>query len=638
MIEGPLEAVRELASGGRALADLVAISGHHRIQSSPGYDRAAEWVAAAAERAGLEVAIERVPADGHGRRLGVLQPEGWACDEAWAVLHGEGAPERVCDYSSCKLSLVQRSDPVEGRFPLAALEDGSEERHYEGRDVRGRVILTSGPVQRVHALAVTARGAAGLLCDGRRLLPPVREAGDERDAVAYTSFWWCGDEPRGWGFAVSPATADRLRARLARGERLELEVRVRTRRYPTAVPLVSARLPGGDPDGEELLLLAHLCHPEPGANDNASGAAALLETARVLAALRARGALPERGPALRFLWMPELTGTCAWFGGDPERARRTLAGLNLDMVGEDQSQCGSTLLVERPPAFAASFAEELLCAVRARAQEWVTSFSGPGHFGTARLGEVPYSGGSDHAVLLDPSVGAPCPMLVQWPDRFYHSSHDTPERSDPASLALAVRSAAAWAAVLADTRPDVRRGMGALTARAARRRLLAALDGPDPERGAARERRRGAAAIASLARLGLPRADVERAGDAFARFAETEAGPAAAPRPPAREPRLARVPRRAVHGPLDFHRHLVPGWERLSPAAREELRAFDAALEGPVPVTGIAWMACDGRRTVGEIADEVRLEGGPDDPGVVARWFDWTDALGLTSPEPGRAS
>src|SRR5207249_1333988 len=98
---------------------------------------------------------------------------------------------------------------------------------------------------------------------------------------------------------------------------------------------------------------------------------------------------------------PELTGTHAWLGSEPRRAERTVAALNLDMVGEDQEQCGSTLLIEHPPCFAASFAEELLARIREQAVDWVVSYSGPGHYGMTRMAEVPYSGGSDHVVLID---------------------------------------------------------------------------------------------------------------------------------------------------------------------------------------------------------------------------------------------
>ena len=74
--------------------------------------------------------------------------------------------------------------------------------------------------------------------------------------------------------------AGRLRARLRDGARLSLEVAIDSRRFATRIPLVSAVVPGSG--AGEVLVLAHLCHPQPSANDNASGAAAALEAARVV--------------------------------------------------------------------------------------------------------------------------------------------------------------------------------------------------------------------------------------------------------------------------------------------------------------------------------------------------------------------
>src|SRR5262249_2841620 len=156
----------------------------------------------------------------------------------------------------------------------------------------------------------------------------------------------------------------------------------------------------------------------------------------------------------------------------PNAPARTLAAINLDMVGERQSDCASTFLLEQSPHFLGSFADELLARIRDTAVS----------AGMARpqLAEVPYSGGSDHAVWLDPAVGVPCPMLIQWPDRYYHSDHDTPDRCDPESLALAVRCAVAYAACIACADAADVRSLLDLAGRGARRRLRAALDRPVP--------------------------------------------------------------------------------------------------------------------------------------------------------------
>ncbi len=508
--------------------------------------------------------------------------------------------------------------------------------------MRGAVVLTSGAVQRVHALAVIERGAAGILTDTRRLLHDVRRESDERDALNYASFWWTEAMPRGWGFVVTPGRGAELRRRLEAGERLELEAEIASAYYESRVPLVSARVPGRGRPREEVLVLAHLCHPAPGANDNGSGVVAALETGRALGALaRTRAWTPRR--SVRFLWVPEIHGTAAWLALRPETRRRTVAALNLDMVGADQDQTGSTLLLEHPPHFTASFAEELLAHVRRGALDWIESYSGPGHVSHTRLAEVPFGGGSDHILLVDPVVGIPCPMLIQWPDRFYHSNHDTLDRCSPGSLAHAARTAAAYAAILARDDAADRRALAALVERGAARRALEALDREEPT-AFERERRRGLAAIASLERAGVPAATRAAARRRFAAL-ERLHGTKASRRPGRRSAGPgARVPVRTRSAPLDLLEHLVPGWDGLDGAERDAWR--DGFLRSPLGALGfeLAWFACDGRRDLEAIAETVRIETGKElavsrraGAASLEAFFERTARLGLSRWKGGRS-
>ncbi len=623
-----LDQVRSVASGERALASVRELARFHRVQASPGYDDAVQWLLGQLRAIGIEPEIEPVPGDGVTRYLGELMPEGWHCARARATLIEGGAGRVVCDYDTCRLSLVLRSAPARGRFPIVVLEDGTEDADYDGIDVRGAVVLTRGSAYRVHTLAVVERGAAGILCDGRRLFPPVRGADTDPDQVAYTSFWWSGDEPRGWGFVLSPREGAELRARIAAGARPELEVEIDSRRFPTTIPIVTARL-GGAAE-RDVLVISHLCHPEPSANDNASGVAAALETARVLATLHAQGAWRPRG-GVRFVWMPELTGTCAWLARDPARAHRLIAGINLDMVGQDQDACGSTLLLEHPPCYMASFAEDLLARIRTEAVEWVTDYSGAGHYSLTRMAEVPYSGGSDHAVLIDPAVGVPTPMLIQWPDRYYHSSHDTPDHTDPRSLALAVRSAATYAGHLAALSDEDRAALARSVERGARARVLRALDAPNPAWAVARAAHAGERALASLATLGEPAARLDAARVVLRAFVARETEPLIppdAPWPAGNDPRRAKIPRRAIPAPLGMLRHLAPGWDTTPRAEREAIRALERAAPMASTLFELAWYACDGSRTIDEIARLVWLETGVDAGEAITGFFEWTARRG----------
>jgi hypothetical protein len=51
--------------------------------------------------------------------------------------------EPVCDYEAEKLSLILRSSAARGRHPIVALETAPKTA-YDGRDVRGKVVLTRG--------------------------------------------------------------------------------------------------------------------------------------------------------------------------------------------------------------------------------------------------------------------------------------------------------------------------------------------------------------------------------------------------------------------------------------------------------------------------------------------------------------
>ena len=85
---------------------------------------------------------------------------------------------------------------------VVVLNKGEEEADYKGVDVSGKVVLTSGDVQRVHELAVEKRGAIGILCDGMFQRDLNLKEGELDDALKYTSFWWAV-EKSGVGFCVN---------------------------------------------------------------------------------------------------------------------------------------------------------------------------------------------------------------------------------------------------------------------------------------------------------------------------------------------------------------------------------------------------------------------------------------------------
>jgi len=64
-----------------------------------------------------------------------------------------------------------------------------------------------------------------------------------------------------------------------------------------------------------------------------------------------------------------------------------------------------------------------------------------------------HSGGSDHIVFVDGGVRVPAVMFICWPDMWYHSSGDTPDKSDSTQLKRVVFLSVASAVCLAGAGP-----------------------------------------------------------------------------------------------------------------------------------------------------------------------------------------
>lgn len=408
---------------------------HDRYQGSAGLERAAEYVAQAAATAGLtDVRIDRHAADGRARWWTWRAPVSWT--PTTAVLEAYEGTERVLrvDHAEQPFSIATYSAPTP--------PGGREARLARTGDpaLRGAFVVVdrSAPgAARPHDLA--AAGAAGFVSDGswkgdpesphpgRIELPP----GSELTA-----------------FSVTPSQLARLATAADRGGRARLVVEIDR---SAAMPVVSGVLPGTDLDADEIWLTAHLCHPRPGANDNASGVAALLGVAAALSTGRRTGALPASRASVRFFWGPEFLGQAAVLHqclGPEARWRLPRAVLNLDMVGEDQARCRSPFVVERPPELTAPslltplaeyYVDQVFRATAGRPGTWRSS---------------PFLGFSDHALFADPAIARPGVQFCHPADRFNHSAGDTLDKVSDVEMLRSAAAAAALVQTLATGGPD----------------------------------------------------------------------------------------------------------------------------------------------------------------------------------------
>jgi len=450
MLDKIVDPIRNNVSGQAAKEVVAAVSGFHRIQATPGYRDAANYVCQWLKTAGLEAEVEQYPASSGPRFWEWRSFQEWSCRSASLELVEPDARALVlADFRDSKLSLIQRSAPSNGEAEIVVVEGGTSESDYDGLDVKGKLVLTSSTADQVRQLAVDEFGAIGVLFDGMASAPPVREAMDLPDSRQYTSFWWTDQgEPNSFGFVLTPRQGAKLRAQIkkqlsAGGPRPRARFHVDSSFRDGTFEVVSARIRGQGHGA--VVVVSHLCHPQPSANDNGSGVAANMESARVLQKLIDSGALPPPERDILFLWLPEMTGSFAYLSRHEEEIPSMVAGVNLDMVGEDQDQTGSTMVIERPPDAAASFVVDLLERIREETFDNSGKISGKDRFPMFRYTTSTFTGGSDHYVFSDPTVGVPMAMLNQWPDKFYHTSSDTIDKVSADSLGRAAVMAASFA-------------------------------------------------------------------------------------------------------------------------------------------------------------------------------------------------
>jgi hypothetical protein len=420
-----------------------------RNQATEGYSRAAAWVSQKAKDFGLEqVTIERFPSDGKIEYLGNLGPPQWKVrkGELWLTSPFQ---MKLASYDDLPMSLARASTSADVEAELVDIGAGTSDADYAA-GIKGKIVLTSGNPLEVFKRAVTKEGAAGIVSswsvpDFDRLN---RRPGDFPDQVGWQRIPAEKDiEGSGhFAFAVSARRAEELRTIMRQGKPMRVRAIVDAELVPGNLEVVSGTIPGAAYPNEEIVVTAHLDHYKPGANDNASGSAAILEMARTLRWMIDNKELPRPLRTIRFMWVPEYNGTFAWFSAHLDDPVKRLANLNFDMVGENVLKTNTVTAVctssDSNPSFLNAIMESIVDfgnsynseRYPSQADLYIGSLKGSRDRMSYRM--IPYTTGTDHELFNNLKIGAT--TLGSWPDNFYHSSEDTPDKVDPTQLHRAV--------------------------------------------------------------------------------------------------------------------------------------------------------------------------------------------------------
>lgn len=444
--KGQWIAIRNESSGAVPYENLRYLTTLHRVPATADFDKAADFMLARAKEYGLADAhSEHFPIDGT-LTYGLMRSY-----FSWSVEEGrlwETSPQHqlIADWATDPIRLADYSRSADVEAELVDVGNGGHEADYNGKEVRGKIVLADGVVAEVQRLAITQRGAVGIVSD----MPNQSTAWSGLDHTLVRWGHMNAREPNGFAFMISREAADAMRARLKSGERITLHAQVKATVGPGHWTVVSGTIPGSNAKAGEIVYSCHLDHERPGANDNGSGCVTILESARILAHLISSGAIPKPLRTLRFIWGPEVEGTMAYLASHPEVKSQLRADIHMDMVGGDPFKNKSIFHVTATPWSLPSFVTDVgaafLDVIKTGASNYAASGAdkdaaviedrngAPGTRNEFLADVTPYSSGSDHDDYDSSTIAVPSLYFRDWPDIYIHTDHDTLQQIDPTKL------------------------------------------------------------------------------------------------------------------------------------------------------------------------------------------------------------
>ncbi|MFO7616359.1 MAG: DUF4910 domain-containing protein [Bacteroidales bacterium] len=438
------------ASGETAHNHIIEMAGYTRARSAEEFRTMlfeSAYIMQKLKEYGIESSLDRFPdpeATWNGLR-----------GKLWEVSPGR---KKLADYDDLRAMLAVGSEDADVEAELVWVENGRR-GDFERADVKDKIVVTyadPGAVVRW----VKEFGAAGIISmsSPRPLVDPIQ--------IPWSGFWGPRDQGNGFAFFMPPREGYQLRDRLMRNEKIRVhaEVKVSWENIDLQVPTCVIR--GTDPDAEEIIFSAHLFegYQKQGGNDDISGCAAILEVARMFKVMFDEGRLPRPKRSMRFIFIPEFSGSIPWVKANKELMEKTLCNINLDMVGLWLSKSQSFFNLERTtygnPHYINDVVENYFRYVGETNRTMIAHWSGFVNRIVAPSGsDEPFYyaienhfGGSDHEVFNDWGVGVPGIMMITWPDFFYHTSEDLADKCDPTQLkrCCVITAASAYTIATAD--------------------------------------------------------------------------------------------------------------------------------------------------------------------------------------------
>ncbi len=480
-----LNAIAQHISGAQAHNHVLEMCPYERNRPAEEYQgtyRESAYAEAKAKEYGFsDVHTERFP-------LGGKQWDGEMA-ELWVT--EPGPPQLVTRYRDMPTTLATGSRNGDVTAELIYVGRGDTAEDYKGKDVKGKIVLASGPIGAAHNLAVRQFGAEGVVSFFNATGKPV----DRPDQMGWSGIN-AGPDANAkttWGFILSLRMGLDLLGRLERHQTVKVHAVVKATEYDAPMNVVVATIPGDGSTNEEFHFTAHLFEgiAKQGANDNCGGPATQLEAGRAWIEMITAGILPKPKRTVRFLWVPEISGTRAYLLRHPELGQHVVASISTDMVGANQTINHNSLHLNQTmysiPSVINDVSRQFFEYVGETNREKLHNrriayaFQNPiidpsGTRDPFWFNIEKFYGASDHQVHLDWDPRIPAVQFGNWPDAVYHSSDDSPANQDPTQMKRAAFLMITVGSVFANAGPADAVAIAGVAVSYAQKRMATDLD------------------------------------------------------------------------------------------------------------------------------------------------------------------
>jgi len=323
---------------------------------------------------------------------------------------------------------------------------GTSANDYKDKDVEGKIVLADGSATSVYRRAVENYSAVGVMTDS-----PNEEG-------SYTYWAYCSGIPFGSeypGITISYMDGQNLKELLTNGPvtvHIDIDAKVT---YDTSKSVIGT-IKGRAKSDKYVLVIAHADSDSggPGADDNASGVAALMEIARALMKLIREKRIPRPYYTIKFMAVgSEISDTRAYIQAHQDELDKIISVINYDEVG--YGGWADMLYFEGNDI---PFLQPLMRLLDDVGRDYVGTY-------WDNYTTNPFLGGSDHEPYIDVGVSATTiwtdawssPEMIEQPPEwgggeilldacpYYHSSGDTPANTvlkEPFNMEWGARSGA----------------------------------------------------------------------------------------------------------------------------------------------------------------------------------------------------